>query len=110
MDASKPHPAEVLVLDTVYDAAMERARRQGQKLAAVARMALFEEAAKTPEDAVAPAGRPPLRPYGQKRKKIKFKVSVDAYRQAEDRILASGRSVGAAIEDALSTYARTGNL
>jgi hypothetical protein len=103
-------PVEVEVLATVYDQAMARAKNQGQRLATVARQVLFQEAAKTPADAPVPEGRPALRPYGQQRKTIKFGVATDAYRPAAHRILASGRTVAAAIEDGLAYYARHGTL
>jgi hypothetical protein len=103
-------PVEVEVLADVYDRAMARAKDQGQRLATVARQVLFQEAARTPADAPVPAGRPPLREYGQRRKPIKFSVLADAYATARDKIRASGRSVAAAVEDGLTVYARTGTL
>jgi len=103
-------PVEADILAEVYDLAMSRADEQGQKLAAVARTILFQEAGKTPEDAPAPEGRPPLRPYGQERKRLKFGVKADAYERAQAQIWASGRSVAAALEDGLREYARTGKV
>lgn len=101
-------PLEPQVAAEVYDAAMARARSQGQQLATVARTVLFQEAARTPAGAETPEGRPPRRQYGQARKVIKFSVDADAYRKAAKSIQASGRSVAAAIEDGLALFARTG--
>jgi hypothetical protein len=108
-------PLEPEVDATVYDAAMARARSQGQRLATVARLVLFQEAAKTPVNAPAPEKAPPRREYRRdqtapRRKTIKFKVATEPYRQAREQIAASGRSVAAAIEDGLRHYARTGAL
>jgi hypothetical protein len=51
--ATEAQTVELEILAEVYDSAMTRAESQGQKLAAVARACLFNEAAKTPEDAPA---------------------------------------------------------
>lgn len=111
VDVSRsPQPVEVAILAEVYDAAKDRAHAQGQTLAAVARTVLFQEAAKAPEDAVPPAGRPPLREYGQERRKLKFSAPNDAYREAQRKILSGGRSVAAAIEDGLKAFALSGRL
>ena len=109
MPTSK-QPLEPQVAAEVYDAAMARAKSQGQTLAAVARTVLFQEAARTPEGSPVPDGQPPRRPYQQPRKPIKFKVDREAYLAARDRIAASGRSVASAIEDGLVAYARTGRV
>lgn len=101
---------ELEILATVYDQAMVRAHSQGQKLAAVARAILYQEAAKTPADAPEVEGRPPLREYGQKRKPLKFRLPRDRYAEAQNQIARGGRSVAAAVEDGLRVFARTGNL
>jgi hypothetical protein len=101
---------EPRVLEAVYQAAMRRARSQGQRLATVARTVLFQEAAKTPDGAPVPTQPLPRRAKGETRLPIKFEVDADAYKVAKAKITASGRTVGAAIEDGLRTYARTGAL
>jgi hypothetical protein len=103
-------PLEILVHADVYDSAMARARSQGQQLATVARTVLYQEAARTPEGAPVPDSVPPRRQYGDARKPIKFKVDASSYREAKGKILASGRSVAAAIEDGLAVFARTGTV
>jgi hypothetical protein len=101
---------EPRVSETVYRSAMTRATSQGQRLATVARTVLFQEAAKTPDGAPLPTQPLPRRARGETRLPIKFEVDADAYKVAKDKITASGRTVGAAIEDGLRTYARTGVL
>lgn len=101
---------EVRIKRTVYEAAQQRAKLQGQALAAVARNVLFQVAGETPEDAPAPEGRPPLREYGQPRERLRFSAPASSYSGAKERIAGSGRSVSQAIEDGLARYAETGRL
>lgn len=103
-------PLEPRVLEAVYEAAMARATSQGQRLATVARTILFQEAAKTPDGAPVPTQPLPRRARGETRLPIKFEVDATAYAVAKAKIAASGRTVGAAIEDGLRTYAMTGAL
>lgn len=101
-------PVEILVLEEVYDAAMLRARSQGQPLASVARdivWAASQRAEPVPGGSVAhPAQRPPK----SGRRRVRFTAPKAAYEVARDRIRGSGKSVAQALEDGLESYARTG--
>lgn len=108
--ATLPQSVEVRIERKVYEAARVRAVARGQALAAVARTVLFQVAEETPDDAPPPESRPPLRPYGQKRERLRFDVPMEAYLTAKDKITRSGRSVSQAVEDGLARYAETGLL
>lgn len=101
---------EVRIAEEVYDLARERARSQGQALVSVARTILFQEAGKTPVGAEVADGRPPLRTYGEKRKRLRFDAPLESYIAARDSILTSGRSISQAVEAGLARYAETGRL
>lgn len=109
-EAIKSQQVEVRILTEVHDAARLRADQQGQALAAVARAVLFQVAGETPEDAPLPEGRPPLREYGQPRERMRFDAPKETYKQAQEQIRRSGRSVSQAVEDGLRRYAETGRL
>jgi hypothetical protein len=104
---SDPVVIELWVLDTVYEAALTRAEMQGERLAAVARAALFTAAAAA-EPVEDPQIRP--RPYNDPRKRVRFKVPAGTKRDAVTRIEASGESVPAAIERYLREYVKTGTI
>jgi hypothetical protein len=98
---------EIWVLNTVYEAALTRARRQSERLAAVARAALFAAAA-----SAEPVENPEIKPraYNEDRERIRFRVPAEMKADAVARIEASGESVPAAVERLLRVYVEHGTL
>lgn len=102
---------EVMIRDTVYDAALLRAQAQAQQLRTVAREILFDRASQArPREGFA-ALTPTARILGQPpRTRVRFLASAKSYDKAKARLHAAGTSVTAAIEDGLEHYARTGQF
>lgn len=101
-------PVEILVLEQVYDAAMLRAKSQGQPLASVARDIVWAASQRAQPVEGGTVAHPAQRPPKSGRRRVRFTAPRDTYAVARDRIRASGRSVAQALEDGLESYARTG--
>jgi len=100
---------EVMIRESVYNAALLRAQSQAQQLRAVAREILYDRAAAV--KATAHVGHPAARVLGQPpRKRLRFRAPVRSYDRARDRLHSAGTSVTAVIEDGLEQYARTGQF
>jgi hypothetical protein len=113
-EAMKQAEVDLLITTEVYEAAMTRANRQGQRVAAVARAVLFTAAAAANPDPAyrSEITRPPLREYRSpdERTRLRFKLPRPDYVAARRALMQSGTSVSQAVEDGLAIYARTGSL
>lgn len=108
--ANRPKEVEVTVSKDIYEAAKSRAQSQGSALIPIARLALTQAAAQLPPGPPQPVGQRKLRPYRQRRERLRFKMPINTYLAAKARLDAAGRSVSEAVETGLAAYAETGEL
>lgn len=106
---TKGTPEEIMVREDLYEAAIERAAYQGETLASVTRACFFAAAALArPVEGGRANLRP--RPYGEPRKRIRFRVPREQQTAARTTIESAGISVPAAVEQMLEYYVEHGSL
>lgn len=101
------NPVEISIRADLYEAAMTIAAHQGETLASVTRACYFAAAALAkPVEGGKAKIRP--RPYGEPRKRIRFRVPEEKRVATRAAIEAAGISAPAAVEQMLEYYVEHG--